>query len=230
MLTDPSARIINHMNKDHQMALNDYLIAYGGVKGSDLDEDSSKIAEIDEKQMKIIYKLKSKPKFHVFSITWNSAPEKENVQVQSLKDLRAKLVSMAKYAAEKQGYSHIKIKKVLLPRPQNFILYPILGLLLLAAIDVQEFKRLLFSDPLFLSLSSYVPKNADFFFQVLEDNTRLIFLTYCILHATEVLFGILPKLIKYRVPFFKKIAWIVMTFVEGIFALRRFNSLLESEH
>ena len=47
-MSSPSERIIGHMNKDHQLALSDYVVVYGDVNPANLIEESVQLVSVDE--------------------------------------------------------------------------------------------------------------------------------------------------------------------------------------
>lgn len=228
MLQEANQRIIKHMNKDHQLALVDYVVVYGNIKASEIVKPSVHLVEVNETKLVIVYdstKLKSP---QTLSIDWESATEPENKQVTSLKDIKGKLVSMAKYAAAKQGFSHQQITKVLYPR-QAIFWYLVFGFLALGMYDVQSLKESFEADPIASKIIPVLPSVTFKVLRFIEKNIAYIFYSLYTIHLGEILFLILPMTIKYRLPTSKKFLWCLMTFFEGVFSYRRFKTLVDDK-
>lgn len=228
MLQEVTQRIIKHMNKDHQLALLDYVVVYGNVKANEIVKPSVHLVEVSETKLVIVYdstKLKSP---QTLSVDWKSATEPENKEVTSLKDVKGKLVSMAKYAAAKQGYSHQQITKVLYPR-QAIVWYLIFGFLALAMYDVQNLKESFEADPIASKIIPLLPSVAFKVLKFIEKNIAYIFYSLYTIHLGEILFIMLPMTIKYRLPTSKRFIWFFMTFFEGVFCYRRFKTLVDDK-
>ncbi|KAK6456459.1 uncharacterized protein RJT20DRAFT_135212 [Scheffersomyces xylosifermentans] len=220
-----SERIIGHMNKDHQLALIDYLVVYGNVELSTIVQPSVAISKVDEKTLVIDYKSTQDSKTHSFSIDWADASEHENVKVTQLSDLKDKLVAMAKYAADKQGFSHKQIKKVLYPSAISSPMYLAFIVLFLNAYDPYILRNLFGKDAIFQKIIPYLPAFATNLYGLFESNAAKIAIVLGLVHLTEVTFFTLPQTRKYRVPFPQRIQWILMHLFEGFFVILRFKSL-----
>lgn len=223
---DPSTRIISHMNKDHQLAVIDYLVVYGNIKPSDLVQTSALISSVSEKSMIIDYESKSSGKKSI-TFNWKDLQEDENVKVDSMKDLKSKLVAMAKYAAKKQGYSHIRVTLYPDLDLNTLFMFSIGGLFMLAVIDLPLMKALFAKDPITSAITAYFPGPVWSVLNFAGDNIKLITFTMYLIHIFEVAFAIIPRIIKYRVPIPQAICWLVVNFIEGFIAILKFNKLVD---
>lgn len=228
MSQEITQRIIKHMNKDHQLALVDYVVVYGNVNARSIVKSSVTITELDEKKVIINYNSKKIETPQAISIDWNSAAESENKTVNNLKDVKGKLVSMAKYAAAKQGYSHKQITKVLPPRLSIFF-YIIMGFFVLGSCDMYKLKQLFSTDPLVSRALPYLPAVAFKILGMFERNMKSILLSILGVHVIEVTVLTLPNIIKYRVPPFQKFLWCLMNLIEGFPVPMRFKTLINED-
>lgn len=218
-MSDPKTRIISHMNKDHQIALVDYVVVYGNVKLSSFAAESVQITDVDEKQITLTYKDKAGDDKKLV-IIWNNAIEHEGVRVVSMKDIKAKLIAMAKYAAAKQGFSHVQIKKVVLPsKPIELVMYVYAVASVITLYDKHMLRNLLTSS-FFTEVGHSLPFLATGF-KYFENHVLQICLGVYAIHLIEVLMVTLPRTRKYRVPFPQNIAWATLNFIEGFPAFRR---------
>ncbi|CCE86910.1 Piso0_005430 [Millerozyma farinosa CBS 7064] len=228
MSDKPSQRIKAHMNSTHQMALIDYLVVYGKVKESILVKDSVAISEIDEEKMLITYKIKETDSTQKLTLVWRNVHEADNVEVKGYGDLREKLISMAKYAASKRGYSHRKIDEISWPS-YAIPVYVIFVLWTLRLYDKGRLTALLTSHPALRNLWSKIP--ADLLSsRMFSDNfSKTLYFGLYSVHLCETFFITLPRVTFYRVPFLKKLVWMFMNFIEGFFVLNRFNALVKQK-
>ena len=228
MLQEIKQRIIKHMNKDHQLAIIDYVVVYGNVKASDIVKTSVHMVDVNETKLVIVYDTTKSKVPQTLSIEWESATEPENKKVSSLKDVKGKLVSMAKYAAAKQGYSHQQILKVLYPR-QAIVWYLIFGFLSLGMYDMHSLKESFEVDPIASKLITILPTAALKGLKFTEKHIAFIFYSLYAVHLGEILLIMIPMTIKYRLPTSKKIIWCFMSFFEGVFSYNRFKSLIDDK-
>lgn len=213
-MSDPKNRIISHMNKDHQIALVDYVVIYGNVKLSSFIADSAKITDVNEEQLVLSYKDKSGAE-KALTIVWNNAIETEGVRVASMKDIKAKLIAMAKYAAHKQGFSHVQIKKAILPvRPTGYLMYVYAVVTIITLYDNQLLRTWLADTSFFSGVGTHLPflgRVVKYF----EEHIVNISLTVYAIHTVEAIAVTLPRTRKYRVPYPQNILWLIMNFFEG---------------
>lgn len=218
-MSDPKKRISSHMNKDHQIALVDYVVVYGNVKLSSFVNDSAQITDVDEEKLTISYKDNSGAEKEVV-IVWNHAVENEGVRVTSLKDVKAKLIAMAKYAAKKQGFSHVQIKKVVPPsKPIELMMYVYAVITVITLYDNHLLRNWL-SGSFFAAVANALPFLAAGF-EYFENHIVKISLTAYAIHLLEALIVTLPRTRKYRVPFYQRFVWVGMNFIEGFPAFLR---------
>lgn len=218
-------RIIKHMNKDHQLALVDYVVVYGNVRASEIVKSSVNMVDVDKNKITIVYDSTKSKVPQTVSIDWESADELENITVKGLKDIKGKLVSMAKFAASKQGYSHQRINKVVPPR-QGILMYILFGFLALGVYDIKALKESLAADPIVSKIVPFLPTFAFKVLLITEKNILLIFCSLYCIHIIEILFVMIPMSIKYRLPPSKKFIWCAMQFIEGFFCYNRFKALI----
>ncbi|KAF5208905.1 hypothetical protein EJF18_70192 [Clavispora lusitaniae] len=224
-MSDPKQRIISHMNKDHQLALVDYVVIYGNVPLASFVPSSVQISDVNESQLDISYqKIDGEKK--TLPIVWNHAVEREGVAVHSLSDVKGKLVAMAKYAADKQGYSHVQIKTVAYPRrPLEIGLYVFGAAILATLYDKHLLRRLAANDRLFSAVASYLPFLGKVH-TVFENHVKTIAVAMYGIHIVEIFTWTLPLARKYRIPFPQRLGWAAMNFVEGFMVPRRLKSLV----
>lgn len=228
MLQEIKQRIIKHMNKDHQLAVIDYVVVYGNIKASDIIKPSVHMVDVNETRLVIVYDTNKSKSPQTLSIEWESVTEPENKEVTSLKDVKGKLVSMAKYAAAKQGYSHQQISKVLYPR-QAIVWYLIFGFLALGMYDMQSLKESFEIDPIASKLITFLPTAAFKVLRFVEKHIAIIFYSLYTVHLGEILLIMIPMTTKYRLPTSKKFLWCFMSFFEGVFCYNRFKTLVEDK-
>lgn len=227
-----NSRIIQHMNRDHQLALLDYLAVYSNVSPKSINTRSVRISDIDVEKFTINY-IDSKSIPQSKTIVFSSANEDDNITVSSLKDLRPKLVSMAVYAAKKQGLSHKRITKVTYPNhPSSYVLWLVFLSAIYATLKPKDFARKI--GPISVKLLNNVPDFAGpavtkILTFLLKYGANIIKGMY-IVHIGEILFFTVPNIRKYRVPTPQALQWILFNFVEGYHALQRFGKLTREEH
>ncbi|KAK6465674.1 hypothetical protein DFJ63DRAFT_27951 [Scheffersomyces coipomensis] len=217
-MSDPSQRIISHMNADHQLALIDYIVVYGGAEIGLFQESSVKLVKLDEKSFTIEYSLNT-GEIVQYSLDWNDASESQHLKVESFKDIKDKLISMAKYAAAKQGYSAHRITKILLPdNIFGYGMYVTVITLFLNTVDPNLIPKYLGNDFIYGQIVKYIPT-------FVKKNIPFIFYLVTLIHVFEVMFVLVPKLKKYRVSTVQSFGWIVMNMFEGFNVYFRFNTL-----
>lgn len=222
-MSDPKNRIISHMNKDHQIALVDYVVIYGNVKLSSFVADSVKIADVSEEKLVLSYKDYT-GEMKTQTIIWNNAIELEGVRVLSMKDIKAKLIAMAKYAAKKQGVSHVQIKKAIPPqRPIGYLMYVYALATAITLYDKHLLRHLLASTSFFSWVGTHLPFLATAF-RYFENKIGVLSLTVYAIHLIEALAVTLPRTRKYRVPVPQNYIWLAMNFIEGFPAFLRLKA------
>ncbi|OWB56543.1 hypothetical protein B5S28_g2449 [[Candida] boidinii] len=207
-MSDPKVRILAHMNKDHGLAIEDYLNAYGDVA---IDDKISNIRmkDLELDSMEIVFKH-SDIEFEMSKFIPIDPPMK------SLNDSREKLVEMAKFAANKRGYSHIQIREILYPsRIKDFLL------LFAVSLPIIGFFK---PDFLYGILSKFLPEILTTF---LSTYNNTIMYAMFIIHLAEFYFILYPKLRKYRVPTDFKIEWFITCLLDGFLSVERFQIILD---
>ena len=75
MLQEIKQRIIKHMNKDHQLAVIDYVVVYGNIKASDIIKPSVHMVDVNETKLVIVYDTTKSKSPQTLSIDWESETE-----------------------------------------------------------------------------------------------------------------------------------------------------------
>lgn len=223
-MSDPSERIIGHMNEDHQLALSDYLVHYGKVQDSNLDETTAQISRLDLESFEIEYST-SRGVQHTKTLVWSEI--KEGDDVKEWRDIKDKLVTMAKHSASERGYSHQKIDKVLLPKVYSAWMYAAVAVLLYASYDLKGLKTLVKNDSLLQSIAPHIPVIATKYLDLIGSKAGQILGVLGVIHVIEFFVVSNPLFVKYRVPGWKRVAWSFMAIIEGFPANLRFKSLIQ---
>lgn len=199
---------MDHMNKDHRLAIEDYLAVYGNVI---IDEKISniKLKAIELDHMEISFNHKD-IEFEIVKPVAIEPP------MDSIQDLRSKLVEMAKYSANKRGYSHVQIQDITYPtKPLEFLL--LLAVLLCAT-------ACFYPNLVFDSFLNYIlPSSLSSF---LQKYTISIAVGLLVIHIIELKFVFLPKLNFYRVPIDLKLEWGFYCLLDGLSTIKRFERLV----
>lgn len=219
-------QVLAHMNKDHQLALLDYIVVYGNIRSQDIVKSSVKLTLVDKEKMTINYNIKRSNALQTLELEWRNAIEPNYIVVSKPGDIRPKLISMAKYAAAKQGYSHIQLKRAIPPKGA-ILMYFLFIFLAASAWDYKKVKQWLASDPLLSRIAPYLPLLLYNFIDSM--NKRLVFFVTYGIHIFEATCIMFPRTIRYRLPLSKKIAWCTMNFFEGFFTLLRFRAYSEAQ-
>ena len=231
-MSDPSARIISHMNNDHQLSLNDYVVIYGRTDFKTLIEDSVQITEIDPEHIVLEFKLQNLAKVQNLALYWSDAQEYENITVKSWSDLKGKLIAMAKYCADKRGLAVKKLTKVEAPSIlgpaafESLRMYPQWALMLLNAYDPNIISRAFANDFLLNKVSCFLPTSVfAFYHYVFEKHVSKLIAAYIIGHLIEIVFFTRPILKKHRAPTNVRVKWYLLNMVEGFPVLLRLKNL-----
>ncbi|CDK28383.1 unnamed protein product [Kuraishia capsulata CBS 1993] len=207
-MSDATARILSHMNKDHSVAVEDYLSVYGGVT-VDNKVANVRMRDIELDHMTIGFN-------HELIETEVLKPIPFDPPMKSLREARERLVAMAKEAAAKRGYSHISINEMVYPPKQN---YPVLVLTVLLIWG--------FFKPDYLYGVVYpkvLPQPVTDFVRFL---TPFSFYLIAFLHIGECFLCMRPRLNKHRVPLDFKIEWMLDCLIEGFPSWKRFDKLVK---
>lgn len=228
-MSDPKDRIILHMNKDHQLALLDYVVVYNDERPEDVLELSVRIKDVSVEDITIAY-TKQNGTSNKFTLGWDKASEDENVPVLSLLDLRAKLVSMAKYAAAKQGFSHRRVDKVILPSlPIQFFMYAFAGAIFVTCYDKTLIRRSVERLDGLTKVLASSPKALTSAYNIFEDHAKSIAIATYGIHIVEILVKTLPVVRKFRMLIASQLAWVFMNFIEGFLVFSRLASATEEQ-
>ncbi|EDK44960.1 hypothetical protein PVL30_002631 [Lodderomyces elongisporus] len=230
-MSDPSARIISHMNRDHQLSLNDYVVVYGTVDSKYLVEDSVHITKVDLEQIVIEYDLINPSKTKTLALYWSDAEEYEKIEVKSWSDIKGKLIAMAKYCANKQGFEMHKLTKAEWPDLSlsglfGWSMYPQWMVLILNSYNPEILRNLFANDALFNRLVKYLPSGAIRFYKYAgETHASKVLLTIVVLHLIEIFKETGPILKKNRAPGIVRAKWYFMNLIEGFPVLIRLKNL-----
>lgn len=208
---DVQSRILSHMNKDHRLAIEDYLAVYGDVIIND------KIANIKLKSIELDHMEIS---FNHFDIEFEIIkPIPIDPPMQDFSELRSKLVDMATYAANKRGYSHLQIQDISYPtKIWEYVLISLVFVCFFGAF----YPHILYNYCLDYLLPSYLTFT-------LRKFNKLIAISLLLIHIVELKLVLLPKLNHYRVPTDFKIEWVIFCLIDGRASIERFNQLIKTD-
>lgn len=205
-------RIMSHMNKDHSLSIEDYLVVYGKVPLSN-KISNIKMTEITLDHMTISFKHED-IEFDVTKLIPFEPP------LENLSQARTKLVEMAKFASAKRGLSHFQIKDYRYPG--------VLGWLLILLIHLPI---ICYTFPSLLKLNVVTSILPESLLNYLQQNALHVFFLTIFIHVGEANTILKPKLNKYRVPTEFKVEWYLSVVIEGFPAIRRLNALIaENTH
>lgn len=197
--------IIAHMNKDHKLALEDFLYVYGKVPITE-EISNVRMQEFALDHMTITFEH-SAIEFDVEKYIPIDPPLKD------FSEARSRLVPMAKEAAAKRGFSHIRINEI--SKPRTILEYLIIVLVLLPFVAYVH-RGILEFLPLPQSVLDFIGKDV-----VLVS----VMIGASVCHAAEGYFLLRPKLNYYRVPTDYLVEWYFFCMLEGYGAVRRFDKL-----
>lgn len=209
---DPSARILTHMNKDHTLALYDYLHYYARI---DLDPTDPKTS---------VRMLDMTPEYITLEYTapFRHLPTKVELPVVPAVGSRSDggpsereaLMSMAKEAAASQGYAPHRVTTY--APPSSLLEYTVICGTLVNIPPVRDF----------LLTSVLPPWVADTaLMRTLQYSPWALALGVLIVHLTELVVFMRPLLNKWRVPPRPRAWWYLAALMEGFPAVRRFKGL-----
>lgn len=209
------------------MALLDYVVVYGGENVSHVDAESVIITDVSEEHLALSYN-KENGNNQDLKLIWEEVPENEKVKVDQMGDIKAKLVAMAKYAAEKQGFSHKRVDKVSLPKKLDlYLMYLAFAVSLATLYDKTLVRRLVQNDKLLRTIAAKCPELLAKGYSYIENHITPIFSTIYGIHVVEILTVTWPRVNKLRMSLKNKLVWATMNFVEGFLVFSRLNKLEE---
>lgn len=209
------------------MALLDYVVVYGGENVSHVDAESVIITDVSEEHLALSYN-KENGNNQDLKLIWEEVPENEKVKVDQMGDIKAKLVAMAKYAAEKQGFSHKRVDKVSLPKKLDlYLMYLAFAVSLATLYDKTLVRRLVQNDKLLRTIAAKCPELLAKGYSYFENHITPIFSTIYGIHVVEILTVTWPRVNKLRMSLKNKLVWATMNFVEGFLVFSRLNKLEE---
>lgn len=193
------------MNKDHKLALVDYLYVYGGVPITD-QISNVRLFNIELEYMTlqfqhgaVEYDIEKTILFQPPLNDWSEA--------------RERLVSMANEAAKKRNLSTIQVNDMSYP---STVLELIILVLAQLPLVCYYFRSVLYWLPIPLALKQFLDSDV-----TLLGVTLLAYIT----HALEVLFLLKPRLEFYRVPTDFLIEWYLFGILEGYAPVKRLEQL-----
>lgn len=208
-MTDSAQRIITHMNKDHKLALEDYLYVYGGVPITE------KIKHVRLQNIELECMT-----LHFMHEDIEYDVEKTIVFQPALKDwseARTRLVDMAHDAAKKRHLSHIQINDM--SYPDTVVEYVVIAAVFLPFICYKW--RLVLH---WLPLPSFVIHFLD------NDNVlRLVMLFAIATHILECWVLLRPRLNYYRVPTDFLVEWYLFGLLEGLAPVKRLERMARAK-
>lgn len=218
-MSDIQKRIITHMNKDHQLALVDYVVVYGGRPVLLFRPESVHITTVSETEMVLSF-VAADNTDESLTIVWSDAKEDENFEVAKLGDLKDKLVAMAKYAARQRGLSHVQITTY--TPPSTAISYAMYGTAI--ALGLAMVRRTWLRD-LVVACGGEIPALVNPALSFLERHAKSLTIGMYGIHVLESVFVVRPKVKKYRIPSQTAWAWYGMNFIEGFLVFSRIEKL-----
>lgn len=226
-MNDPKNRIISHMNEDHQLSLLDYVVVYGGESVSQVDPESVIITDVSEEYLALSYS-KGKDNNYSLNLVWDEVPENDLVMVNNMGDIKAKLISMAKYAAGKQGYSHKRVDEVVFPTSIDLLLMFILFVVILAILyDKMLIRRLLQKNSILSAIVAQSPEFLARSYTYFESYINEIASALFFIHFVEIMTVTWPQATKLRMSLKNKLVWASMNFIEGFLVFNRLKKLAE---
>lgn len=205
MSAPAKTRILAHMNRDHRLAINDYLVHYGNVAPSSTISNV-RLTDIALDLLTISFKMEGVDQ----EVT---KPIPIEPPMELLSDSRVRLVAMAKEAAAARGFSHVQVNQFVLPNS-------VAEAAILAYLFAIKFK------PEWLwALAAKLPV-LTLFVRFSTTYANGLWLITLIAHVTEATFLLQPLLRKYRVPTDYRIEWTASVLLEGAFGLNRLKALI----
>ncbi|KAH3674838.1 hypothetical protein WICMUC_003041 [Wickerhamomyces mucosus] len=204
-------RILSHMNKDHKLAIEDYLATHGHVDITD-DISNIKLSHIELSHMIITFNHKDL-EFPIEKLI----PFEPSLNDLN-KDARIKLVEMAKIAAEKRGFSHLQINEYRYPTIFGWIKLLLIHISLWIYLFPQILNNSLIKNKLIDEIYINWSINNSLYFEILA----------LIIHLLEIQILFKPLFVKYRVEDYQ-LEWYIAAFLEGYPAYKRFNQLIKEK-
>lgn len=198
-------RILAHMNKDHRLALEDYLYVYGGVSVTD-QITNVRMLNIELEYMTL--------QFHHGDVGFDI--EKTILLEPPLKDwaeAKERLVTMAHQAADKRRLSYIQVNDM--SYPGTILEYFVIIAAQLPLI-CYTYRQVLYWLPVPLAVKQY-----------LDSDLKLLGVAVLalLIHLFETLFLLRPRLEFYRVPTDFLIEWYLFGILEGYAPVRRLERM-----
>ena len=209
---DPRARIMAHMNKEHDADLSRYLQAFNGLSSS--AASSAKLTDLTFDTLTI----ESRSGVHTVPI---------KPPMKSFADARVRLVDMAERAQAKLGLSDIQITQFKGPSGQGLASFLGVGFYLVSAAAL-ALGLLRPGTAAWGVLDRYFPyRGAEGFAWLV----RMIFVPVLAIHITEAWWMAQSRLKRYGVETGSWVwfAWVAETFVEGFPAFQRLDAMVAEE-
>ncbi|KAK5636743.1 hypothetical protein RRF57_012455 [Xylaria bambusicola] len=210
--SDPRARIMSHMNKEHDADLSRYLQAFNGLPAS--AASAAKLTDLTFDTLTI----QSRSGVHSVRIT---------PPMKSFADARVRLVDMAERAQAKLGLGDVRIDRF--EGPQGAGLASFIGVsvyFVSAAALALGFLRP--GTAAWAALDGFFPyKGAEGFVWLV----RMIFVPVFAIHVTEAWWMAQSRLKKFNVETGSALwfSWVAETFLEGVPAFQRFDGMVREE-
>lgn len=202
-------RIIDHMNADHQAALEYFLQVYcrvspGDAKGAQMEEISLSDMVITAKRTR--YSVPIDP------------------PMQSLLDARHRIVDMYKYCLGKLGLSDITVTEYRAPRGFHAVVF---ALCLSTYVAFSRRSNFLPGSVLYSLGLERVPRFAEFCYTI----QPILLPLMVAIHVFEASYMAVRRLRPHRVPVLSGLwcTWVVSTFIEGFGAFQRFDAIVRRE-
>ena len=199
--------IIADFNRDHKLALGDFLHFYGNVPIT-TKITNVRMTDVDLHSMNLRFKHKD-VEFDIDKVILFDPP------LKGLNDFDIRITAMIKDAAHGRGYSHIQIKEVIYPNKPHEILV-IMAVIL--PFFCYTYRPLLYWLPLPSMIKNFLDDD-----QVLVS----VMLLALAIHILESWMMLRPKLTYYRVPTELLIEWYFLGLLEGFAPTQRIDDLAE---
>lgn len=205
MVVTTMPELLAYMNKEHKLALEDYLHVYGGIPASKKIVHV-RLLSIDNQCMTILFNHKDLEYDMEKTIVFEPPLEDRD-------EAQTRLRHMAREAAAKRQLAYFQINDM--KYPSSIAEYVLILAVLLPTI-CYNFRQVLYWIPMPASLRQYLASD-----NVLR---AIIFLEFMI-HLAEVFFLLRPKLNFYRVPPDFLIEWYLFGLLEGYPVMRRLGEM-----
>ncbi|ODV87677.1 hypothetical protein CANARDRAFT_20414 [[Candida] arabinofermentans NRRL YB-2248] len=205
-MSEAQQRIIAHMNKDHALALGDYVAVYGNTNKA----KNIQLTEFELDYMKLTYTVKKEKKS--LKIRFQSP-------LKSFGEARERLVDMAKTSAATRGYSHVQLLNA--PYPTGAFDSTLFGIMCLLCFGITSPSTLKYVYSNFLFMPEATAAG------LVEWNTGIL-AGLLAFNFMQTIFNLVPIITEYRVPFSVAVEMIAMCMMEGLMFIKRVRKAIDA--